>query len=499
MTTDLIKKWNEITCLSLYFQRRSVCQNFMNFMSDIWKVWGHFSLKIKATLVFLGLILPIFIFFDIDYSTFRDRVRSQLLVEEAPDNQLTILISRFQFDTDGRYTSEIEAGLLDKGWESIRFRQTLTANELIESSRARKVSELETVAELFKRHGGDVLITGEVAADNGVLRVKIFDKSGNAPVTVLLNVQEEWIEVLSLHVEKIVLDTLIQTGARRHGDNSNEFLRRVMPIESKIQQLIEMTQTSPLREDARDKHRHLSIEIGQILGDISRLTSAREELETKLSKKGTFQTMQERIIAKGNVVDLLRVEALILGDAQLLNKSFRLSKEIRILRGVSPDEQLVYKDGLKKNPSYRSILETDSVAALACRDKQRIDELLKIYEHTAACRTDIMDTRCPLWSSRAIFSLRYGRFAWSVSEPARLQAAAYVVDKWARIVGYGGRVRHWADPMTHADRLLRARLGIDYNAEVSFPGDRISLPDTFIPDENVCPDLIRLAVLPSSP
>ena len=198
--------------------------------------------------------------------------------------------------------------------------------------RARKVSELETVAELFKRHGGDVLIAGEVAADNGVLRVKIFDKAGNAPVKVKLDIREEWVEVLSIHVEKIVLDTLSKMGALRYGDSSNEFLRRVLPIESKIQQIIEITQTSPLRKDVRDKRRHLSIEIGQILGDISRLTSARQELETKLSKQGTFQTMQERIIAKGKVVDLLRVEALILGDAQLLNKSFRLSKENKLPR-----------------------------------------------------------------------------------------------------------------------------------------------------------------------
>ena len=116
----------------------------------------------------------------------------------------------------------------------------------------------------------------------------------------------------------------------------------------------------------------------------------------------------------------------------------------------------------------------------------------------AACRTDIMDISCPLWSSRAIFALRYGQFAWSVSDPEHLQAAAYVVDDWARIVGYEGRVRHWADPMTHTDRLLRARLGIEPDAEVSFPADRSSLPDTSIPGENACPDLIRLTVLPTS-
>ena len=54
-------------------------------------------------------------------------------------------------------------------------------------------------------------------------------------------------------------------------------------------------------------------------------------------------------------------------------------------------------------------LELESVVALACRDQQRIDELLKLYEQVAACRTDVMDLSCPMWSTRAIFALRYGR------------------------------------------------------------------------------------------
>ena len=466
-------------------------------MSYSRKVWAHISWKIKSILVFLGLIIPIFLFFNIDYSTLRDWICWRVPVE-VPENELTILISQFRFDTDGRYTSEIEAGLRDKGWESIGFRRTLTADELIESTRVRDVSELEAVAELFERHGGDVLITGGLAAEDGVLRVRIFDKAGNDPIKFKLDIREEWIEALSLHIEKIVLNSLVHAGTLRYGDSSDEFLQRVQPIESKILQLVEMTPASPLHEDVKDRHRRLSIKIGEILGDISRLTSARQELESKLSKRGSFQTVQERITAMGDVVDLLRVEALVLGDARLLNKSFGLSKEIRILLGVNPDDELVYEDGLRDNPIYRTTLELDSVAALACRDKRRIDELLKIYEQAADCRTDIMDTRCPMWSSRAIFALRYGRFAWSVSEPVRLQAAAYVVDGWARIVGYGGRVRHWADPMTHTDRLLRARLGIGPDAEVAFPADRSSLPDTSIPDENACPDLIRLTVLPTS-
>ena len=466
-------------------------------MSDIRKVWAHISWKIKATLGFLALLIPIFSFCGIDSSTLEDWVLWRVPVE-VPENELTILISRFRFDTDGRYTSEIETGLRDKGWESIGFRRTLTADELIQSSRTRDVSELEAVAELFERHGGDVLITGELAAEDGVLRVKLFDKTGNAPVEIKLDIREEWIEALSLHVEKIVLNSLVHAGTLRYGDSYDDFLQRVLPIESKILQLIEMTPASPLHEDVKNGHRRLSITIGEILGDISRLTFARQELESKLSKRGSFQTVQERITAKGDVVDLLRVEALVLGDARLLNKSFGLSKEIRILLGVNPDDELVYEDGLRDNPIYRSTLEMDTVAALACRDKQRIDELLELYERVADCRTDMMDTRCPMWSSRAIFALRYGRFAWSLSDPVRLQAAAYVVDGWARIVGYGGRVRHWDDPMTHTDRLLRARLGIEPDAEVSFPAARGSLPDTSIPDENACPDLIRLTVLPAS-
>lgn len=461
------------------------------------RVWQRSSRKVIAILGFLALLATFLHFFGINFSTLRDWVCWRVSVE-VPENELTILISRFRFDTDGRYTSEIETGLRDKGWESIGFRRTLTADELIESSRTRDVSELEAVAELFERHGGDVLITGELAAEDGVLRVKLFNKAGNSPVEIKLDIREEWIEALSLHVEKIVLNSLVHAGTLRYGDSYDEFLQRVLPIESKILQLIEMTPASPLHEDVKSGHRRLSITIGEILGDISRLTSARQELESKLSKRGSFQTVQERIAAKGDVVDLLRVEALVLGDARLLNKSFGLSKEIRILLGVNPDDELEYEDSLGKDPKFRSLLETDSVAALACRDKQRIDELLKLYERVADCRTDMMDTKCPMWSSRAIFALRYGRFAWSLSDPVRLQAAAYVVDGLARIAGYGYRVRHWADPMTHTDRLLRARLGIAPDVEVSFPSVRGFLPSTTIPDENACPDLIRLAVLPSS-
>ena len=380
MTMNMPKKRNKLPVYSCVLMTVKCNQDEMNKLLYIKRVWQCTSRYVIAILSFSALLVTLLLFFDINFSTLCNWVRWRTPVEEVPENELTILISQFRFDTDGRYTSEIKVELQNEGWESIRFRPTLTADELIESSRARDVSELEAVAELFERHGGDVLITGELAAEDGVLRVRIFDKAGNDPIKIKLDVREEWIEALSLHVEKIVLNSLVHAGTLRYGDSSDEFLQRVQPIESKILQLVEMTPASPLHEDVKDGHRHLSIKIGEILGDISRLTSARQELESKLSNRGSFQTVQERITAMGDVVDLLRVEALVLGDARLLNKSFGLSKEIRILLGVNPDDDLVYEDGLRDNPIYRTTLELDSVAALACRDKRRIDELLKIYE-----------------------------------------------------------------------------------------------------------------------
>ena len=465
-------------------------------MAYLSKAWQWIGQNAVVIISLLTLLVALASFFG-GYPAIRDWALWYVLAERTPEQELTILISRFRYDPDGRYTSEIEAGLLNKGWESVRFRRTLTSEELIESSRAKDVSELETVANLFQRHGGDVLIAGEVSAVNDVVRVRIFDKGGSKPVDVELDLRMDWLKVLAPYVEEAVLQGLARAGTPIFGEYDDEFLRRVLPIESKVLELAERASAGPLHENVKDEHRRLSIEIGYVLGDVSRLTSARQEIERKLSKKDSFKTVDDRIIAMGNVVDLSRVEALIRGNARLLNRSFGLSREIRKLRGVSPDEELEYKDGLDKNPIYREVLETDSVVALACRDQQRIDEMLELYERVAACRTDMMDTSCPDWATRAIFALRYGRVAWLFSDVLHLQAAAYVVDKWARIVGYGGRVSHWADPMTHADRLLRARLGIDTSAAVSFPANVPSLPDD-VPGENACPNLIKLTVLPSA-
>ena len=444
-------------------------------MSVLSKAWQWVNWKVKAILGFFALLIPSLLFFIGDYSAVRDWVFLHVLAKRAPEHELTILISRFRSDPAGRYTSEVEAELHGEGWELVRFRRTLTAEELIESSRAKSVSELETVANLFQRHGGDVLITGEVSAVNDVVRVRIFDKGGSNPLDVEVDFRTEWMKVLAPYVEGAVLQGLVRAGASRFGEYDDEFLRRVLPIESKVMGLAERASAGPLHEDVRDVHRRLSIEIGYVLGDVSRLTSARQEIEKKLSNEDSFQTVDDRIVAMGNVANLSRVEALARGDARLLNLSFVLSSEIRKLLEV-PDDDFLYPDDLEKNPEYKDTLEPESVVALACRDQQRIDELLKLYEQVAACRTDVMDPSCPMWSTRAIFALRYGRIAWTSSDILQLQAAAYVADSWARI-GYGGCVRHWADPMTHADRLLRARLGIDSNAAVPFPTNAPSIPD----------------------
>ena len=435
-------------------------------------------------------------FFVGNYSAVRDWVRWRLPVVGVPQNELTILISQFRSDTDGRYTSEIEAGLLRQGWESVRFRRTLTAEELIESSRNRSISEQETVANLFQRHGGDVLITGEVGAVDRVVRLRIFDKGGNNPVSVDLDLQVEWLNILVPYIEGAVWQGLVHAGAHRFGESDNEFLRRVFPIESKVKELVDKASKGTLVEDAKDKKRRLSIRIGHVLGDVSRLISARQDIESKLSKEGSFQTDDERITAMGSVADLLRTEGLILGDAQLLDLSFVRSREVRKLLEV-PDDFL-YPDNLKVNPGYKEMMEIESVVALACRDQKRISELLELYERVAGCSTDTMDINCPAWSTRAIFALRYGHFAWSSSNVSHLQATAYVIDYWTRVIGYGGRFRHWLDPMTHTDRLLRARLGINSDAHVYLSTSGRPLPDS-VPNENACPNLIKLLVLPSAP
>ena len=428
----------------------------------------------------------------------RDWIDWQLPADGVPANELTILISQFRSDPDGRYTSEIEAGLLREGWQSVLFRRTLTAEELIESSRSQSATELETVARLFKRHGGDVLITGEVSASDDLVRIRLFEQGGSNSIDVELDLGNSWTDVLAPHVERAILAGLIRSGAYRADEYDDDFIRRILPIESKAFELAERASTDTVQNAAGEVRRELSIEIGMNLGDASRLTAAREQSEIILSRLVDTGPVDDRIAAMWDVADLSRAEALALGDVNLLDRSFVMSRDIRRLLEV-PEDDFVYPEDFDASPVFRATLEIESSVALACRDLQRIDELLEFYERVASCATDRMDAACPVWSTRAIFALRYGRGAWSLSDVSSLYAAASVGDYWARIIGYGRHTRHWADPMTHADRLLRARLGVGPDTDVSpFPESSpnlMTLPDT-IPDENACPNLIRLTANP---
>ena len=425
------------------------------------------------------------------YPFFRDLVNWQILSDGVPKNELTILISQFRSDQTAKYTLEVENGLRSKGWKSVLFQRTLTAEELIESSRTRNIYEQETVANLFQRHGGDVLITGDMAAVGDVVRIRIFDKDSSEPVDVKLDFHTEWLKILTPYVESAILSSLAQAGTPRPKEYDNQFIRRILPIESKARELAGLASTEQLREKAENMYRRLSTRIAYALGDVPRLRSIRQKLENKLSSGDSFQSAQDAIVAIGDVADLLRTEALVVGDARPLDLSFIFSREIRQLLGVHDDFDYPDQDSLEL---YRkNTLEIESVIALACRDQQRIKELLKLYEQTAACRTDVLDASCPAWATRAIFALRYGHTAWS-SDVVMLQSSAYLVDRLASM-GYGGWSSHWTDPMTHANRLLRARLGIDPNAKVYFSIDvQSSIPDS-VPGENACPNLIKLSVL----
>ena len=444
---------------------------------------------IVAIVALLAAIAGVLAFFEIKYSTMRDWFTYNFPRDKAPEDQLTILIARFRFDAEGKVTREIEDGLNKQGWESILVRRTLmTTEELVESSRKKKISVKKAVDNIFNKYGGDVLVTGEFSAIKDQVRVQIFSKVVGTSWNIKLDLSEEWTEILMPYIEESVLGDIVAEGRRQLGEFDDEYIRRILPIESKVMELFEMASTENLQEEVEKEHRRLSVSIGIHLGDAERLSRERKRLEKKLSEDN-FDDFDDRTNALGNVADLLRTEGLALGNAELLNSSFKMSKEVRKLLGVS-DEGLAYEKGLEENEIYRTTLEIESAVAIACKDRQRIDELLKIYEQAAMCSTELLDMGCPPWSTRGIFALRYSRAAWS--ERVQLVQSAADVTDWWNSGGYGGDVGHWADPMTHTARLLQSRLRTDLDIY------RPTLLDN-IPKESACPDLIRLAVLSSTP
>ena len=333
-----------------------------------------------------------------------------------------------------------------------------------------------------------LLVTGEFSAIENQVRVQIFSKVIGTSWNIKLDLSEEWTEILMPYIEEAILGDIIAEGKRQLGEFEDEYIRRILPVESKVMELFEVASTENLQEDIEKEHRRLSISIGIHLGDAERLRRERKKLEKRLSED-YFKNVDDQIIALGNVADFLRIEGLALGNPELLNSSFKMSKEVRKLLGVS-DEGLAYEKGLEENEIYRVTLEIESAVAIACKDRQRIDELLKIYEQAAMCSTESLDMGCPPWSTRGIFALRYARAAWS--ERAQLVQSAADVTDWWNSRGYGGLIGRWADPMNHTARLLRSRLKIDSDIH------RLTLLDN-IPKKSACPDLIRLSVLSPTP
>lgn len=451
--------------------------------------WMKKIKSIVAVVALLAAIAGVLAFFQINYSTIRDWLAYNFPSEKAPYEQLTILIAHFRFDVEGKVTREIEDGLNKQGWESILIRRTLiTTEELVENSRKKKISVKKAVSDIFNKYGGDVLVTGEFSAIENQVRVQIFSKVIGTSWNIKLDLSEEWTEILMPYIEEAVLGDIIAEGKRQLGEFEDEYIRRILPIESKVMELFEVASTENLQEEIEKEHRRLSISIGIHFGDAERLRQERKRLEKRLSENH-FKNIDDQIIALGNVADLLRIEGLALGNPELLNSSFKMSKEVRKLLGVS-DEGLAYEKGLEENEIYRVTLEIESAVAIACKDGQRIDELLKIYEQAAMCSTESLDMGCPPWSTRGIFALRYARAAWS--ERAQLVQSAADVTDWWNSGGYGGLIGHWADPMNHTARLLRSRLKTDPDIH------RLTLLDN-IPKKSACPDLIRLAVLSPTP
>ena len=430
-----------------------------------------------------------------------DWFRWRIPVDQVATKELTILVSQLRSDPDGRFTSEIEAGLLRRGWESVRFRRTLTAEQLIEHSRERNLSALQMAKDLFERHGGDVLITGDVSAATDRVRVKIFERAlERAPAEVEIDLTTPWMETLAPHVEAAILHSLVQAESALRSDNQPEFTVDAVPIESKAIELAETASVQAVKDEARAIQEQMTARIGVVAGDATRLNTAREDAERQLNRDGPFDSTQDEVAALWSVADLSRIEALQIGDPQLLDRSFTLSRAIRRLLQV-PEEDPAYPSDFQTNPILNDVLEMESSVALACADGHRVDELLALYAVVASCHTDRLDISCPDWASRGIFALRYGRAVWSARDLATLYAAASVVDYWANVVGYGGQSGHWSDPMVHADRLLRSRLSAPAGRIVPFspsppPAETHTQSIPIPPRKGSCPNLIRLSALP---
>ena len=311
----------------------------------------------------------------------------------------------------------------------------------------------------LRASGGDLLITGDVSASSDRVRLRVFQRALEGdPAEVDIDLTTPWMEVLAPYVEGAILHSLVRhESALRSENHRNEFVKRAAPIESKAIELAETASIKAVKNEARAIHEEMTARIGIVAGDATRLTAAREHAQQEINREAPFDSTEGEVAALWAVADLSRIEALQIGDPELPDRSFNLSRAIRRLLQV-PEEDPVYPSDFQTNPVLNDVLEMESSVALACGHRQRVDELLEIYARVASCRTDRLDVTCPNWASRSIFALRCSRVAWSARNVDQLDATATVVHYWANVVGYGGQTGHWADPMVHADRLLRSLL-----------------------------------------
>ena len=427
------------------------------------------------------------------YLFVRDWIIGEYGYEKVKVEDLTILIIEFEGDNEGKYTRELEKGLLQQGWHSVRVRTTIGINKDVDHSRPRLIREKSAVREFAEKYGGDLVVTGEVGIQEGKVEIKIFSPNGQLIDRSDVNLTDEWRREVLPSLETAVLNRLAEVSKGNTSERTHEMLRRTASVELKTAELLKLIEDKTIKEEARTLLRELSMKIGAATGDAARLRAVRLELEEKLSREREQITRKEKFALVGTVANLRKEEGLITDDGQLLNSSFIWSYKARDVMGIE-DEGIKYTDDLIGNEMVDMLLEFESAVALACRDKKRIAELLTIFSRAAGCRTDALDTRCASWATRAIFALRYGNIAWS-KDASLTAAAAYTVSGMAKIeYGGAGAGYKWMDPMVQAERLLRESLDAKHGSPIPV-WENIDAVPKVVSIQKRCPDLIRLVVM----
>ena len=413
--------------------------------------------------------------------------------ERVKDEDLTILIIEFEGDNEGKHTRELEKGLLQQGWHSVRVRTTIGIEKDVDHSRPRLIREKSAVRDFAEKYGGDLVVSGEVGIQEGKAEIRIFSPNGELIDRSDVDLARQWRKEVLPSIEAAVLNRLAEVSKGNASERTHEMLRRTASVELKTAELLKLIEDKSIKEEARTLLRELSMKIGVATGDAARLRAVRLELEDRLSREREQITRREKFALVGTVANLRQEEGLITDDGELLNSSFIWSYKARDVIGIE-DEGIQYTDDLIGNEAVDMLLEFESAVALACRDRKRITELLTIFSRAAGCRTDALDTRCAGWATRAIFALRYGSIAWS-QNASRTAAAAYAVSGMAEIeYGGAGAGYKWMDPMVQAENLLRESLGAEHGSPIPGWESSDAVPKV-VGKQQRCPDLIRLVVL----